>query len=150
MIFTIFSFHFHSPIVTAFQVVTCVFLALTFLFWECLLPEVSERWLPFKKNSSFCVVVAFYDNQALQNQKKKTEEEKASATQAARDNKNLSEACENLQKKSSKLQHDLHTKDGQILNLQGLLARSKQALDGENGKVVLELMEHTLLVTVPF
>lgn len=86
---------------------------------------------------------------ALQNQKKKTEEEKALAAQQARDNKNLSEACENLQKKSDKLQHDLHSKDDQILNLQGLLARSKQAQDGENGKVVLEWTQHMLLFFLP-
>ncbi|XP_070181479.1 centromere protein F-like [Littorina saxatilis] len=71
---------------------------------------------------------------ALQNQKKKTEEEKVSSVQLLRDNKHLSEACEDLQKKTSKLQHDVTAKDGQISHLEAKMARNKQLVDGESGK----------------
>lgn len=56
--------------------------------------------------------------------------------QLLRDNKHLSEACEDLQKKTSKLQHDVTAKDGQISHLEAKMARNKQLVDGESGKVL--------------
>ncbi|KAL8619786.1 hypothetical protein ACOMHN_025872 [Nucella lapillus] len=71
---------------------------------------------------------------ALQNQKKKTEEEKASCAQLVRDNKSLSETCEDKQRKMGRLQHDIQSREGHIFSLEGQLARSRQ-VEGDSGKV---------------
>jgi hypothetical protein len=84
--------------------------------------------------------------QALQNQKKKNEEEKAATAQVNRDFKYLSETCDDLQKKTAKLQQDLAAKDGHIINLEGLVARNKHVQDGEHENKVLYCSNLTVRV----
>lgn len=67
----------------------------------------------------------------MQNQKKKTEEERTLCAQLERENKMLSETCEGLQKKHSKLQQDLQIKEGAILNLDSKLSHYKQKEENE-------------------
>ena len=76
-----------------------------------------------------------YSIQALQNQKKKSEEEKHQKSQVERDYKTAIETCEESQRKLAKLQQDIQVKENAIQSLQGQLNQAKQSLDNETTKV---------------
>lgn len=73
--------------------------------------------------------------QALQNQKRKTEEEKAKSAALQRELMSLSETCEDLEKKRTQFQHELNSRDNQISFLTGQMTQTKSVLEKELSKV---------------
>lgn len=74
--------------------------------------------------------------QALQIQKRKVDEEKNQYSGLKRENQNLSETCQEIEKKREKLAHDLTQKENQLSCLDGKLSHTKSQLDAETKKVL--------------
>lgn len=79
--------------------------------------------------------VRIYNEQALQAQKRKTEEEKNQQGVLKREAQSLSETCQDLEKKRQKLAQDIQTKTNHVSCLEGQLSHAKQSLDAETNKV---------------
>ena len=75
--------------------------------------------------------------QTLEKQKRKTDEEKNLQTELKRDNQSLTDACEDLERKRQKLEHDLHSKEGHVASLEGQLNTTKGKLEAEINKVCI-------------
>ena len=74
-------------------------------------------------------------HQALEKCKRNLEEEKKGLSHLKKENQTLIEACEDLQKKREKYEHELQTKDSRIACLEGQLSHNKKTLDQETEKV---------------
>jgi septal ring factor EnvC (AmiA/AmiB activator) len=75
--------------------------------------------------------------QALQIQKRKTDEAKAETGTLQRELVSLSESCESLEQSRGKLQMELTAKENQISFLTGQLNSSKANLEKELAKVCI-------------
>ena len=73
--------------------------------------------------------------QALQKQKRKTEEEKSVQSSLEKDNQSLVKSCDELERKLGKIEHEIQTRDSRIGCLEGQLTHTKQALEAETNKV---------------
>ena len=83
----------------------------------------------------FSAELVFSHFQALQNQKRKTEEAKSEASSVQRELLSLSETCETLEQQRSKLQNELTAKENQNAFLTGQLNNSKSMLEKELAQV---------------
>ena len=81
------------------------------------------------------MIVFFF--QALANQKRKTEEEKSQVQCIKRENQSLIDSCDELEKKRTKLEHELHTKDTHIACLEGQVSSAKKILLTEQNRVFI-------------
>ena len=80
----------------------------------------------------YCV---FFTYQALQNQKRKTDEAKSESSSLQRELSSMSETCQSLEQARHKLQNELSTKENQNSFLNGQLNNAKSNLEKELAKV---------------
>ena len=73
--------------------------------------------------------------QALEVQKHKVEEGKATVTSQQREIQQLSEKCEEIEKKRQKLAQDIQIKDNKLSVMDGQLSHTKAQLDTMSNKV---------------
>jgi predicted nucleic acid-binding Zn-ribbon protein len=73
--------------------------------------------------------------QALEKQKRKNEEDRLALVQMTKEYKNMTDACDELERKRLKIEHDLQTKEAHVACLEGQLSHSKQSFDAEVVKV---------------
>jgi hypothetical protein len=73
----------------------------------------------------------------MEKQKRKLEEDRLANARIVKENQSLLDSCEELERKRQKTEHDLQTKEAYIACLEGQLSHSKQAVEAEIAKVVI-------------